>query len=116
MKLAKPYRYLYRDIDARKRERWRLRAPGKPTVTIKGKFGSPEFAANYRAAMEREVMPTITAKHGTIEALGPPILSRQHSFNSLPKPSGSAARRSSSSVRATATSPSLDSNANTSSA
>lgn len=70
MKLAKPYRYLYRDIDARKRERWRLRAPGKPTLTIKGKFGSPEFAANYRAAMEREVVPTITTKHGTIEALG----------------------------------------------
>ena len=32
--------------------RWRLRAPGRPTVIIKGQFGSPEFAANYRAAIE----------------------------------------------------------------
>ena len=83
MKLAKPYPYLYRDIDARKRERWRLRAPGKPTVTIKGKFGSPEFAANYRAAMEGEsVVPTFIAKHGTFDALGRTYL-RSAGFSQL---------------------------------
>jgi integrase len=72
MKRTKPYPFLYRDKDRQGAERWRLRAPGRPTVTIKGAFGSPEFAANYRAALEGRppVLPIgIGAKHGTFEAL-----------------------------------------------
>jgi hypothetical protein len=52
MKISKPYPYLYRDSDRHGRVRWRLRAPGRKTVTIKGQYGSPEFAANYRSAFE----------------------------------------------------------------
>jgi integrase len=72
MKVTKPYPYLYADIDRQGAERWRLRAPGQKTVTIKGKFGSPEFAANYRAAMEGDVVErkSPTGKHGTFNALG----------------------------------------------
>jgi integrase len=71
IKIAKPYPYLYRDIDRQGEVRWRLRAPGRKTVTIKGAFGSPEFAANYRAGMggipaEKVGVPT---KHGTMAAL-----------------------------------------------
>jgi integrase len=48
-----------------------LRAPGRKTVTIKGAFGGPEFAANYRAAIEgKPVEPkVIPGKRGTIDAL-----------------------------------------------
>ena len=73
MKIAKPYPYLYFDKDSRGIERWQLRAPGRKTVTIKGAYGSPQFAANYRAAMECKPvnMPVgIIAKHGTFDALG----------------------------------------------
>jgi integrase len=72
MRAAKPYVYLYKDIDRQGRIRWRLRAPRRPTVTIKGEYGSPEFAANYRAAMEgKSSEPVfITSRHGTIDALG----------------------------------------------
>ena len=75
MKIVRPYPYLYRDKDRQGAERWRLRAPGRRTVTIKGAYGSPEFAANYRAALEgqqagcaRTVVPS--GKHGTFDALG----------------------------------------------
>ena len=71
MKTAKPYPYLYRDIDRQGAERWRLRVRGRKTVTIRGAYGSPEFAANYRAAMEGEPVEKaiVTGKHGTIAAL-----------------------------------------------
>ena len=72
MKLHKPYPFLCSDIDRQGRKRWRARPPGRPTVTIKGEFGSPEFVANYRAALEGESVSTpvgLNAKHGTIEAL-----------------------------------------------
>lgn len=55
MKINKPYPYLCSDIDRQGHKRWRLRAPGRPTTTIKGHYGSPEFVANYRAAMEGEI-------------------------------------------------------------
>src|SRR5262249_7791061 len=42
------------DTDRYGRLRYRLRMPGRKTVTIKGQFGSEEFAANYRAAVEGE--------------------------------------------------------------
>ena len=77
------------------RERWRLRAPGKPTVTIKGKFGSPEFAANYRAAMEGEsVATTVTAKHGTFDALGRILSKVGRIFTACPGNTAEAARHS----------------------
>ena len=71
MKRVKPYPYLYRDKDRHGLERWRFRAPGQPTVTIKGAFGSPEFAANYRGAVERAPVEPggVFPKHGTFEAL-----------------------------------------------
>jgi integrase len=71
MKRSRPYPYLYKDIDRQGQIRWRLRAPHRPTTTIKGEFGSAEFAANYRAALEGSpVEPAgIIAKHGTLEAL-----------------------------------------------
>jgi hypothetical protein len=38
--IAKPvYPYLCRDVDRHGRTRWRLRMPGRKTVTIKGQFG-----------------------------------------------------------------------------
>lgn len=52
MTITRPYPYLYRDKDRQGRERWRLRPPGRKAVTIKGRFGTPEFAAAYRAALE----------------------------------------------------------------
>ena len=73
MKIVKPYPFLCSDTDRHKRKRYRLRAPGRPTTTIKGNYGSPEFAANYRAAMEGTPVDTrqaVTGKHGTLEALG----------------------------------------------
>jgi hypothetical protein len=75
MRAAKPYVYLYKDIDRQGRIRWRLRAPRRPTVTIKGEYGSPEFAANYRAAMEGKSSEpvVVTSRHGTIDALVAPI-------------------------------------------
>jgi integrase len=71
MRLAKPYPYLYKDKDRQGRERWRLRMPGRKTVTIKGTFGSPEFAATYRAAVEGETkgMRVAINNHGTMAAL-----------------------------------------------
>src|SRR5262245_10566715 len=72
MKFTKPHPYVYRDIDRQGSIRWRLRKPGMPTITLRGFFGSEEFAANYRAAIEGyPVEPVgIPAKHGTFDALG----------------------------------------------
>jgi len=51
--IAKPaYPYLCRDSDRHGRIRYRLRIPGRKAVTIKGQFGSGEFAENYRAGVE----------------------------------------------------------------
>src|SRR5262245_7213379 len=71
MRGNKPYPFLYKDIDRQGRIRWRLRAPRRPTVTIKGEYGSPEFAANYRSAIERNSVQTTTVvgKHGTFDGL-----------------------------------------------
>jgi len=44
--------------------------PGRKTVTIKGQFGSEEFAANYRAAVEGEKsVKRFAGKHGTFNRL-----------------------------------------------
>lgn len=71
MKAAKPYPNLYPDKDRQGRQRWRLRVPGRKTVTIKGAFGSAEFAANYRAAVEGQAIEPkgLPIKHGTMAAL-----------------------------------------------
>ena len=70
MKLVKPYPFLYRDLDRQGAVRWRLRAPHRPTTTIKGTYGSEEFAANYRAAMEGTPVERKTiGAHGTIGAI-----------------------------------------------
>jgi integrase len=84
MKISKPYPYLYRDSDRHGRVRWRLRAPGRKTVTIKGQYGSPEFAANYRSAFEGSpVEPRgLVTKHGSMAALARTYLRSAH-FASL---------------------------------
>jgi hypothetical protein len=66
-----PYPYLCRDIDRQGRVRWRLRMPGHKAVTIKGVFGSDEFAANYRSAVEGDSLERVRfkGKHGTFDAL-----------------------------------------------
>jgi integrase len=71
VKISKPYPYLYRDSDRHGRVRWRLRVPGRKTLTVKGQYGSPEFAANYRSAFEGSpVEPKgLVAKHGSMAAL-----------------------------------------------
>jgi integrase len=45
--------------------------PGRKTLTIKGQFGSEEFAANYRAAVEGGIQPErkIAGKPGSVSAL-----------------------------------------------
>src|SRR5262245_5201320 len=72
VKISKAYPYLCKDTDRHGNVRWRrLRAPSRPTTTIKGTFGSPEFAANYRAALEgtRAAVQEPVGAHGTIESL-----------------------------------------------
>jgi integrase len=69
MRGNKPYPFLYKDIDRQGRIRWRLRAPRRPTVTIKGEYGSPEFAANYRSAIEGNSVQTTTVVGGTFDGL-----------------------------------------------
>ena len=91
MKTAKPYPYLYKDVDRQGHVRWRLRAPHKPTVTIKDEYGSPEFAANYRAAMEGSPVLEPAAKHGTIDALARSYL-RSADFARLAKTTQRARR------------------------
>jgi integrase len=71
VKIVKAYPFLCKDRDRQGNVRWRLRAPGRPTTTIKGSFGSPEFAANYRTALEgpAAVQTPNACVHGTIESL-----------------------------------------------
>jgi integrase len=69
--IAKPaYAYLCHDSDRHGRVRYRLRMPGRKTVTIKGHFGSAEFAENYRAAVEGSpVERKIAGGRGSVAAL-----------------------------------------------
>ncbi|MGH6865670.1 MAG: tyrosine-type recombinase/integrase [Methyloceanibacter sp.] len=64
--------------------RWRYRPPGGKGITIKGVYGSLEFAANYRAAtqgtpIEKKGLP---AKHGTMAGLARSYL-RSGEFDAL---------------------------------
>ena len=95
-KIAKPYPHVYPDTDRQGVRSWRLRVPGRKTVTIKGTFGSPEFAANYRAAMEGvEAQPVekagIATKQNSIAALARDYLSSS-SFTTLSKTTQKARR------------------------
>src|SRR5262245_1525660 len=88
--ITKPYPYLYRDKDRASQARWRLRMPGRRAFTIKGPYGSPEFAANYRAVAEgtraeRHGVPTKHGKYGgpcsilsTVRGLRPISASKGH--------------------------------------
>ena len=70
--IAKPaYPYLCRDSDRHGRVRYRLRVPGRKAVTIKGQFGSADFAENYRAAVEGESVKRdrLAGTHGTFNRL-----------------------------------------------
>jgi integrase len=93
--IAKPaYPYLCRDADRHGRVRYRLRAPGRKAVTIKGHFGSEEFAANYRAAVEGLASIEkrgIAAPHGSMAALARSYL-RSAAFAGL-SPATQRARR-----------------------
>lgn len=83
MKLSKPYPGLYKDKDRQGRDRWRLRLPGRKSVTIKGPFGSPEFAESYRAAIEGETdRRRLPGKHGSFNALAASYL-RSAAFSKL---------------------------------
>ena len=71
--IAKPaYPYLCRDSDRHGRVRYRLRVPGRKAVAIKGQFGSEEFAANYRIAVEGNAPKQVrfAGKPGTFNRLG----------------------------------------------
>ena len=93
MTITKPYPSLYRDKDRQGRVRWRLRVPGRKTVTIKGVYGSPEFAANYRVAVEGAPVEKkgIGTQHGAMAALARSYL-RSAAFASL-SPATQRARR-----------------------
>jgi hypothetical protein len=86
MTITKPYPRVYRDIDRQGRLRWRYRPRRGKAVTIKGVYGSPEFAANYRAASEGEsaeiARAGVIGKHGTFDALARSYL-RSASFSQL---------------------------------
>src|SRR5262245_8262899 len=64
-------KYVYRSKDRQGRDRWLLRMPGRPAVTLKGAYGSPEFMAAYQAALSSSssAKPAATPKAGTIAAL-----------------------------------------------
>jgi integrase len=73
MKIAKAFPHLYKDKDGQRRDRWRLRVPGRKATTIKGRYGTPEFAAAYTAALAgaepTEKKGLGVPKQGTIAAL-----------------------------------------------
>ena len=75
--------HCYRSKDRHGRERWLLRVPGRKAVTIKGRYGSPEFAENYRAALAPVEKKGIgVPRQGTIAALARTYLASAH-FASL---------------------------------
>ena len=59
--------------------RWLLRVPGRKSVTIKGKYGSPEFADNYRAALAPiEKKGVGVPRKGSIASLAKAYLASTH--------------------------------------
>ena len=75
--------HCYRSKDRHGRERWLLRVPGRKAVTIKGRYGSPEFAENYRGALAPVEKKGIgVPRKGTIASLARSYLGASH-FASL---------------------------------
>ena len=71
--------HCYRSKDRHGRERWLLRVPGRKAVTINGRYGSPEFAENYRAALAPVEKKGIgVPRQGTIAALARAYLASAH--------------------------------------
>src|SRR6478672_7211217 len=66
-------KHVYRSKDRQGRDRWLLRLPGRKAITLKGAHGSPEFMANYQAAIDglRPIASVRAAKAGTIAGLVP---------------------------------------------
>jgi hypothetical protein len=95
MKITKAFPHLYKDKDRQGHPRWRLRVPGRKATTIKGRHGTPEFAAAYAAAMASaepiEKKGVGVPKQGTITALARSYL-RSGAFAGL-SPATQRARR-----------------------
>jgi integrase/recombinase XerD len=70
--MTKDYPYLHSFIDARGKRRYVFRRKGHKQVTVRGKYGSPEFIDNYRALVDQTAPKTIgqnKAKAGTVDAV-----------------------------------------------
>jgi len=66
---AHPYPHVHRMEDRQGRERYLLRIPGRKAVTLKGRYGSEEFAESYRNAVAGTAPPKgIPTKPGTVAA------------------------------------------------
>jgi integrase len=78
------YPHLCKDIDRQGHVRWRLRMPRKKTLTIKGTYGSEEFAGSYRLAVEGIQPSTVTspARHGSVASVARSYL-RSAAFSTL---------------------------------
>jgi integrase-like protein len=66
------YPYLHGFIDARGKKRYVFRRRGHKQVTVKGKYGSPEFIDNYRSLVDQTAPKTIgqaKARAGTVDAI-----------------------------------------------
>jgi hypothetical protein len=82
------YPYLHSFIDARGKKRHVFRRKGHKQVTVKGKFGSPEFIDNYRALVEQTAPKTIgqtRARAGTVDAQAIAYLKSETFSNGLAK-------------------------------
>ena len=66
-------KHVYRSKDRQGRDRWLLRLPGRKAITLKGAHGSPEFMANYQAAIDGStpIVSVRAAKAGTMAGLVP---------------------------------------------
>jgi hypothetical protein len=89
-------KYVYPDKDRQGRIRWRFRKPGCKAMMLRGAYGSPEFMANYQAAIS-EAEPTPKkglgiAKTGTIGALTP--IFYEHAVFTTKKPATQRSLRS----------------------
>jgi integrase len=89
-------KFVYPDKDRQGRIRWRFRKPGCKAMTLRGAYGSPEFMANYQAAIS-EAEPTPKkglgiAKTGTIAALVP--IFYEHAVFTAKKPATQRSLRS----------------------
>jgi integrase len=71
--------HCYRIKDRHGRVRWLLRVPGRKAVTIKGRYGSPEFAENYRAALAPvEKKGLGVPRQGTVASLARAYIASAH--------------------------------------